>query len=280
MTIDTISIQCFIASAETKSFTKAAQRVGRTQSAVSQQIAKLENMCGKTFFKRGHHLELTNDGEVFLNYAKQIFTIHRETIDHFKEPDLKGEVRFGMPDSFADAFLYEFLTDFTSFHPNVSLHIECDLTLNLYESFKKNELDLVLLKMERPLDIKFGTDLSFGELCWVGNQKLIQHNGILPLVLAPKPCVYRKSTIEALDKSNIKWRIAFSSHSHSGISAAVKAGLGITTIPAKMVPKELNIIHSEALPKLEKNSHISLLKNTNQNPAINSFEEFIIKYLR
>ncbi|MFT6106103.1 MAG: DNA-binding transcriptional LysR family regulator [Rickettsiales bacterium] len=278
MTIDTISIQCFIVAAETGSFTKTAQRVGRTQSAVSQQIAKLENMFGKILFNRGKNLELTNEGEVFLNYAKQIFSLHRETIDHFKESDLKGEVRFGMPDSFAGTFLYEVLTDFISIHPNVSLHIECDLTLNLYEDFKKNKLDLVLLKMKRPKDSEFGADLSFGELCWVGNEKLIKNQKILPLVLSPKPCVYRKSTIEALEKKHIKWRTALSSHSHSGIVAAVKAGLGIATLPTKMVPKDLEIIRSNFLPKLE-NSHISLLKNTDQNPAINSFEEFVIKHL-
>ncbi|MFT5703906.1 MAG: DNA-binding transcriptional LysR family regulator [Rickettsiales bacterium] len=279
MTIDTISLQCFIATAETGSFTKAAGRVSRTQSAVSQQIAKLENMFGKIFFKRDKNLELTNDGEVFLSYAKQIFNLHRETIDHFKEPDLKGEVRFGMPDSFADAFLYEVLTDFISIHPNVSLHIECDLTLNLYEDFKKNKLDLVLLNMERPFDSEFGVDLSFGELCWVGNKKLLKNQKILPLVLSPQPCVYRKLTTESLTKKNIKWRIALSSHSHSGIVAAVKAGLGIATFPTKMVPKDLEIIRSDSLPKLE-NSHISLLKNTDQNLAINSFEEFVIKHLK
>lgn len=279
MTIDTIAIQCFIAAAEGGSFTKAAERVGRTQSAVSQQVAKLENLFGKNFFKRGKSLELTNDGEVFLKYAKQIFSLHRETIDHFKEPNLKGEVRFGMPDTFASVFLYEVLSDFISVHPNVSLHIECDLTLNLYENFKKNKLDLVLLKMECPKDSRFGIELSSEKLCWVGNQKLLKSQKILPLVLSPKPCVYRKVAIETLEKNNIKWRVAFLSHSHYGITAAVKAGLGIAILPQKMVPKDLNIIRSDSLPKLS-NSHISLLKNTDKNPAINSFEEFVMKHLR
>ena len=278
MTIDTISLQCFIASAETLSFTKAAQRVGRTQSAVSQQIAKLENLLGKTFFKRSKNLELTNEGEVFLTYAKQIFSLHCETIDHFKEPNLKGEVRFGIPDTFANVFLEEVLSEFISIHPNVSLHVECDLTMNLYENFKKKKLDLVLLKMPCPKDVKFGSDLSSEKLCWVGNQKLIKNKTALPLVLSPKPCVYRKAAIESLDKKKIKWRIAFSSHSYSGIIAAIKAGLGLTILPQKMIPKGLNIIKSDLLPKLE-NSHISLLKSSNQNPAINSFEEFVIKYL-
>jgi DNA-binding transcriptional LysR family regulator len=278
MTIDTISLQCFIAAAETGSFTKAASRVGRTQSAVSQQIAKLENLLGKIFFKRNKNLELTSDGEIFLNYAKQIFSLHCETIDHFKEPDLKGEVRFGIPDDFASIFLYDFLSEFISAHPNISLHIECDLTLNLYENFKKKKLDLVLLKMPCPKDLKSAIELSSEKLCFVGNPKLIKKKDFLPLVLSPKPCVYRKAAIEALDENKIKWRIAFSSHSYLGIIAAVRAGLGITILPQKMVPKDIAIIRSNELPKLE-NNHVSLLKSTENNPAINYFESFIIKHL-
>lgn len=278
MAIDTISLQCFIASAETGSFTKAASRVGRTQSAVSQQVAKLENLFGKVLFKRGKNLELTSEGEVFFNYAKQIFSLHRETIEHFKEPELKGEVRFGIPDDFASVFLYDFLSEFILAHPNISLHIECDLTLNLYESFKKNKLDLVLLKMPCPEDLKFVTAIPSEKLCFVGNQKLIKNKGILPLVLSPKPCVYRKAAIEALNEKQIKWRIAFSSHSYSGIIAAVKAGIGLTILPQKMVPKDLAIVESDSLPKLE-NSHISLIKSIDTNPAINSFEKFVLKQL-
>lgn len=278
MTIDTISLQCFIAAAETGSFTKAASRVGRTQSAVSQQIAKLENLLGKIFFKRNKNLELTTDGEIFLNYAKQIFSLHCETIDHFKEPDLKGEVRFGIPDDFASVFLYDFLSEFISAHPNISLHIECDLTLNLYENFKKKKLDLVLLKMPCPKDLKSAIELSSEKLCFVGDPKLIKKRDFLPLVLSPKPCVYRKAAIQALDENKIKWRITFSSHSYLGIIAAVRAGLGLTILPQKMVPKDIEIIRSNELPKLE-NSYVSLLKSTENNPAINYFENFIIKHL-
>jgi DNA-binding transcriptional LysR family regulator len=278
MTIDTISLQCFISAAETGSFTKAASRVGRTQSAVSQQVAKLENLLGKILFKRNKILELTSDGEVFFNYAKQIFSLHCETIDYFKEPNLKGEVRFGIPDDFASVFLYEFLSEFISSHPNISLHIECDLTMNLYENFKKKKLDLVLLKMPCPQDVKLATALSSEKLCWVGNRNLIINKKFVPLILSPKPCVYRKLAIETLDKKKIKWQIAFSSHSYSGIIAAIRAGLGITILPQKMIPKDLTIIKDNQLPRLG-SSNISLLKLRDDNPAINFFADFVMKNL-
>lgn len=283
MAIDSISLQCFIASSETKSFTKAAQRVGRTQSAVSQQIAKLENILDKQLFKRGKVLELTNDGEAFLDYAKQILTLHNQAIDHFKEPDLKGEVRFGIPEDFASVFLYNFLAEFTRDHPNISFHIECDLTLNLYENFKKKKLDMVLLKMPCPRGksggVDFATHISSEKLCWVGNEKLVKKQKILPLVLSPEPCVYRASAIQALEKKKIKWKIGFSSHSYAGTIAAVRAGIGVTILPQKMVPSDLRIIKLDILPKLE-STDISLLKLTDKNPAVNSFENFVLKHLQ
>lgn len=97
MSLDTVTLQCFLALAETQSFTKAAQRVGRTQSAVSQQIAKLEHLVEKPLINRGRELTLTTDGEVFLGYAKRIYELHRESLDRFKTPELQGELRFGLP---------------------------------------------------------------------------------------------------------------------------------------------------------------------------------------
>ncbi len=278
MSLDTASLQCFIASAETLSFTKAAKRVNKTQSAVSQQVAKLENLLEKALFKRGKNLELTVDGEVFLNYAKQILTLHFKAIDHFKEPDLKGVVRFGIPDDYATTFLYNILTQFIVIHPNVSIDVECDLTLNLYESFKKGNLDLVLLKMPKPKDDEMAVEITPQKLCWAGNKNLIKDKEYLPLVLSPNPCVYRKTAIEALNKSQINWKISFSSYSYIGKVAAVRAGLGLTILPKKMIPNDLSIISSSELPDLQ-DSQISLLKLTDKNVAINSFESFIVKYL-
>lgn len=278
MTIDTISAQCFIAVADTGSFTKAALRVGRTQSAVSQQIAKLENFTGKQLFTRGKTFSLTNEGEVFLGYIRQIFALHREAIDCFKEPELKGEVRFGVPEDFASAFLYDVLRDFSQIHPKILLNIECDLTLNLYEKFKQKELDLVIVKMRPTGEFNHELELLLENLEWVGDSRLIKKCEPIPLVLSPQPCVYREKVIKALEKKKIKWRLSFSSNSYAGKIAAVRAGLGISVFPHAIIPKEIKIIRSALLPKL-KATHFSILKHKNDNMAVNSFEEFVIKNL-
>lgn len=283
MNLDTVTLKCFLALADTGSFTQAALRVGRTQSAVSQQIAKLENWIGSALIERGKTVCLTNEGEIFLGYARRIFALHSEVIDRFKEPELTGEVRFGLPESFASVFLSEILVHFAQIHPRVMLIVDCDLTLNLYERFKKKEFDLVLLKMSRPEDFPNGVEVWSEKLEWVGDKNLInsklEKGQPIPLVLSPPPCVYRASAIEGLEKAGIKWRQVFSSPSYAGTNAAVKAGLGISVLPKTMIPADLNAIDGTKLPTLS-DSHISLLKQHPINPAVITFEEFVLKKLK
>ncbi|MBL6665217.1 MAG: LysR family transcriptional regulator [Rickettsiales bacterium] len=277
MSIDTITLECFILSAETGSFTKAANKIGRTQSAVSQQIIKLEQLVGKTLFKRGKQLELTDSGQEFLDYAKRIYKLHKEAMDNFKKTSLKGEVFFGIPDTFAKVFLEEILIEFRSKYPNILIHIECDLTLNLYENFKNKKLDVVLLKMKKPKKVGIGVEISSEKLYWVGNEDLLKQNVHIPLVLHPNPCVYRSAAISALKRKNVKSRIVFSSYGYYEVVAAVKSNLGITILPEKMIPKDLQIIRSPILPSLG-HSEVCLLKNNNYDPVVNFFEEFVIKH--
>ena len=280
MNIDTLTLHCFISLAETGSFTKTAEMIGRTQSAVSQQMAKLENILGKSLYHRGKFFSLTKEGELFLGYAKQIYALHREAIDRFKEPDLAGEVKFGLPEDFASIYLSDILVDFSRIHPRVFLNVECDLTLNLFDKFKRGEFDLVLLKMNKPADFSNGINVCSEKLEWVGDINLIKQKketGI-PLVLSPDPCVYRARAITALNKKKVKWRLVFSSQSYAGTVAAVKAGLGITVLPRTMIPDDLKPIHSNNLPKLS-DTHISLLKHDTKNSAVLSFEKFVFEKL-
>lgn len=279
MNIDSITLQCFIAVAETGSFTKAAQRVGRTQSAISQQISKLESMLNKPLLVRGKILMLTSDGEVFLGYARQIFALHREAVDRFRDPELEGEIRFGLPENFAGAYLYEVLADFSRIHPRILLNIECDLTLNLFEKFKKKNFDIVLVKMNRPEDFPNGVDIWSEPLKWVGDVNLICPDKPIPLVLSPQPCVYRRAAIGSLEEIGRSWRLAFSSTSYTSTLAAVKARMGITVMPGTMIPDTLQEIETKNIPHLP-DTHVSLLKQTPDNVVINALEGFVLKKLK
>jgi DNA-binding transcriptional LysR family regulator len=282
MSIDTVTLQCFLAVADTASFTKAAERVCRTQSAVSQQIAKLENLVEKPLINRGRELTLTTEGEIFLGYARKIFELHRELLDRFKEPDLKGEIKFGLPEDFATVVLSDVLVDFSRLHPRVILNVECDLTFNLFEQFKQGKFDIILVKMSCPSTLDHGINVWSEPVEWIGKSSLLpifNKNSVIPLVLSPQPCVYRENAIESLEKAGFKWRLAYSSPSYAGKMAAVKAGLGLTVIQRTMIPDYLERIEHSCLPKLN-GIHISMLKKDSCNKAIESLEYFLLKKLR
>jgi DNA-binding transcriptional LysR family regulator len=279
MLIDSAAVQCFVAVVDTGSITKAALQVCRTQSAVSQQIAKLEGILNKPLFFRGKPLTLTQDGEIFLSYARKILALHHEVRDRFKEPELEGEIRFGLPEDFASVYLSEVLIEFSRIHPRVFLNIECDLTLNLFERFKRCDFDLVLVKMNRPDDFPNGMDIFSEKLEWVGHKNLDEiASKPLPLVLSPNPCVYRSRAINALEAAGISWRSVFSSPSYAGTIAAVKAGLGITALPRAMIPAYLKVLTQSWLPVLS-DTHTCLLKHEKGGAALQSFEKFVLDKL-
>lgn len=282
MNTNIVHLQCFLAVASTKSFTKAALKVGLTQSAISQKISKLEVYLDTQLFMRDRHMTLTHSGEIFQQYAQEILSLHHELFNRIKTPTLEGQVRFGFPEDFAALFLDDVLSDFVQIHPRILLNIECDLTINLFERFKKKEFDMVLVKMSQPEDFPNGLEIHSEKLEWVSSQdfalKKLEEKQCLPLVLSPHPCVYRARAINALESASIKWQIFFGSTSYTSRISAVRAGLGLTVLPKTMIPKQLKILDKTYLPKLE-DTHMSLLKHNEENPVVNSFEAFVLKKL-
>lgn len=280
--MDIFSLECFVAVADTGSFTKAGIRMKRTQSAMTQQISNLEKQLQTRLIDRGKKLGLTQDGDVFLPYALRILAIHHEIMDRFKHPELDGEVSVGIPEDFADRFLADVLADFSRIHPRIFLNVQCGLSLNLYQQFKNKMLDLVLVKMTSPEGFPFGVEIWAEPLVWVGKEGMIykQNSGTpLPLVLAPEPCVYRSRAIEALEQNGIRYRIVYSSPSYAGTVAAVRANMGVTVLPITMISQKLIRI-DDLLPSLP-DIHVSLIRQNSKNsPAIDSLIEFLLRKLK
>lgn len=279
--MDIFSLECFLAVIEFGSFTKAAAKMGRTQSALTQQISNLEKKFGATLIDR-KKIGLTNEGELFIPYALKILTTYQEVIDRFKNPELNGEVHVGIPEDFAAQFLADVLADFNRIHPRIFLNVECGLSLNLYEKFKSKLLDLVLVKMTSPEDFPFGVEIWAEPLVWVCKEGMTLKKDLstpVPLILAPEPCVYRSRAIAALEQSGIQWRIMYTSPSYAATIAAVNANMGVTVLPITMIPEKLERLDN-FLPELP-DIHVSLLKQKSKDsPPIGSLYEFLLKKLK
>ena len=239
-------LRTFVAVFDNGGFTRAAERVGRTQSTVSLQIKKLEDGLGRRVFDRegggrGGEPRLTAEGEILLNYARQILLLCDEARSRIMEPGVEGTVRLGTPEDFATVHLPDILARFARAHPRVALEVNCDFTLNLLDGFSKGLYDLVLFKREpqggRTVGPAGGIGVWREVLVWAASPRLVIDGGEpLPLVLAPPPDVYRKGALAVLDAAGRPWRIVYSSPSLAGLQAAVRAGLGATVLPKEMVP--------------------------------------------
>lgn len=251
-TLDLDLLRCFVTIAETGSFTRAGDRLGRTQSTISLQVKRLEDQLGRAVFIRSpRSLSLTREGERLLGPARQILRLNDAAIAELLEPNISGLVRVGVPEDFATAHLPSVLSEFAEAHPLVEFEVTCDLTLNLLERFHHGIFDLVLVKREPSAPLE-GVRVWREPLVWVARDQLAA-TGLetVPLVVSPEPCVYRKRAIDALDAIGRKWRVAYTSTSLAGSQSAVNAGLGITVLPREMVPAYLTSITDDPeLPSL------------------------------
>ncbi len=261
-------VRSFVAIAEVKSFTRAGQRLGRSQSAISLQIRRLEDQIGCRLLSRDpRHVVLTTEGEAFLPQARRLLRLNDEILAGLTGGDVAGEVRLGAPEDFATVHLPDILGQFTRANPKATLAVTCDLTLNLLEQLRDGALDLALVKRE-PLGPDVGTRVWREPLVWVGADASLTETGDpLPLVVAPSPCVYRKRAITALERTGRAWRCAYTSPSLAGQQAALRAGLGITVLPSEMVPPDLmRLGPKHGLPELA-DTEIALMRAATAVPA-------------
>lgn len=275
---DTLTLKSFVTIAETGTFSRAAQAVGRTQSALSLQIKKLEENLGCKLFERSaRKVKLTDQGEIFLGYARRIIQLQWEAFSRLKEPDIEGDIRLGTPEDFATHYLPNVLSTFREHHPRVKLNVSCDLTLNLIRGFQSGQYDVILIKRD-PKAAKGGTKVWREPLVWAASDHH-QPEEPLSLVLSPQPCIYRARALAALDKARKPWRIGYTSPSLAGTIAAVKAGLGITVLPANMLPGGIHPIRKElALPALA-DAEIALMKRDDLSKASAMLAEHIVARL-
>lgn len=251
--LDIDLLRAFVMIADAGSFTRAAERLHRTQSTISLQLKRLEDTLGRQLLDRNaRRVHLTTEGEVLLTYARQILRMNDEAVSRVTEPDLQGVVRLGTPEDFATTHLPGVLSRFAQAHPRVALEVTCDLTLNLLDRFQAGEFDLVLIKRE-PVGPSVGVKVWQEPLVWAAiDRSVVDAAAPLPLIVSPHPCVYRKRAIQALDQIGRPWRIAYTSTSLAGTQAAVRAGLGVTVLPKEMVAPGLQVLgEAEGLPALD-----------------------------
>ncbi len=246
LNLDTDVLRTLVLAQELGGFGRAATRVGRSQSAVSQQIRKIEGQLGETLFrKEGRLLVPTAAGEMLLAYARRILDLNDEAVTTVSKHDVVGRVRVGLPADFAEAWLPMALGRFARAHPGVEIEVVVDRNRLLLDRLDAGGLDLVLaLGHGHRADARRLGDLPFQ---WIVNPRNLPVREPVALVLSDAPCFFRQRALAALEQAGLRWSVSFTSTSVQGIWAAVHAGLGVTLRTTVGVSADLQVLRSSAL---------------------------------
>jgi DNA-binding transcriptional LysR family regulator len=240
--LDIDLLKTFLAIVDTGSFTRAAEEVHKTQSAVSMQMKRLEELLGRPLFARdGRASRFTLDGERLIEFARRMVAINDEAVSAFTKPELTGTLRFGTPDDYADRFLPEILARFSRTHPLVTVDVECQQSTILSERTKRGELDLAMVTFS--CAVTSDEPVRQERLVWVSSLKHSVHLlEVLPLAVSDVGCEWRNLVLAALEGQNRKYRVAYSSTNSNAVNAAVLAGLAVGAVPELCVRPGMRIL--------------------------------------
>ncbi|WP_409523901.1 LysR family transcriptional regulator [Nitrincola sp. MINF-07-Sa-05] len=252
--LDTDVLRMFVAIAETGSFTRAANQVFRTPSALSMQIKRLEETLGKTLFLReARQVSLTPDGEVLLSYGRRLLKLNEEAVTQFLSPSLAGTVRLGTCDDVGTRILPCVLAQFARSHPATQVDVVMGRSIDMAARLDAGELDLIVITAgSTGLEKGRGKVVHTESLIWAGREGgIAAMRTPLPVSLASQGCAWRSMALKALDQAGIDYRIAYTSEHCSGQSAAMIADLAVAPFPAGLVKPPLRKLDKEyGLPAL------------------------------
>jgi DNA-binding transcriptional LysR family regulator len=251
MNLDLDLLRTFVAVADLNTFAAAAAAVCRTQSAVSQQMQRLEQLVGKELFARhGRNKLLTEHGIQLLGYARKILRFNDEACMSLMFSNLQGVLTLGASDESADTILPFLLNRISSVYPKLALDVSVKRNAFMVEMLTENEVDLVVTT-HRPGQFDSLTLRTSPTHWYCAAEYVLQKGEPIPLVLLDDPSPFRDMVLAALNEAGIPWRLAYVASTLPAVRAAVKAGLGVTARPVEMMSPDLRVLgQSEGLPSL------------------------------
>lgn len=278
--IDIDQLRTFIAISETGSFTRAAEVVNKTQSAVSMQMKRLEERLERPIFTRdGRASKLTEDGQRLLDYARRMVKLNMETLAAFSGKGLSGRVRLGVPDDYADRYLPEIMARFSRAYPGVELSVVCEPSVGLIEHIDSSELDLAIVTdcEARRVAETFRRE----RLLWVTSNRHPTHTETpLPLALGRPSCAWRRTAIDRLEAAGKAYRVLYTSSNAGAVAAAVLSGLAVSVLAESGLRPGMRVLTAaEGFPELP-SCRIGLVRNPRESSQLaEALAEHIISSL-
>lgn len=239
---DPVQLKSFLALAETRNFTRAAERLGISQPTVSQHVRKLEQAAGRVLVTRDtREVRLTDNGGAMTGFARTILAANDVATRYFSGAAMRGRLRFGTADDLAITGLPRILREFRQLYPQINLELTVSQSDQLHRRLKAGALDLVFVKWVS--GAQEGEVVKQDTFAWVGlEQTVLEPGAPVPVIAYPAPSMSRKLALEALENAGRTWRVTCTTKQISGVLAALRAGIGIAVMPTSLVPEDLKII--------------------------------------
>lgn len=229
--LQTDLLRSFVTVVDLRSYTKAGEALGRTQPAISLQMRRLEELAGMPLFKaRSRLVELTEEGDALLRYAREILRLNDEAAALFRASRISGVLRVGVPSDYAVLFLQGVLTQYLRRNPAVRLEIHCDLSPTILAMLDANVLDIAVA-MTTMGRSRFLSRAWTERPIWAAAPSLpASRLRPVPLAAHPEGCAYRTRMVEALQAAEIPWRVAYCGPGITGLQNAVLNGIGVSAL--------------------------------------------------
>lgn len=279
LNLDLDLLRTFVAVADLNTFAAAAAAVCRTQSAVSQQMQRLEQLVGKELFARhGRNKLLTEHGIQLLGYARKILRFNDEACTSLMFSNLQGVLTLGASDESADTILPFLLNRISSVYPKLALDVRVKRNAFMVDMLQEQEVDLVVTT-HRTGQFESLTLRTSPTHWYCAAEFSLQRGEPVPLVLLDDPSPFRDIVLATLNAANVPWRLAYVASTLPAVRAAVKAGLGVTARPVEMMSPDLRVLgKADGLPALPDTEymlcHNPLSKNELVQTIFNAMENY------
>lgn len=237
--LDPSCLRAFLAVADEGGFTRAAHMLNRTQSAVSMQVRRLEELLGTKLIEDRKKVTLTPAGSRIIEHARRIVALNDEIIGRAQGGDIAGRVRIGTPDDYISFFVPPILRRLAVTHPNVEIEVRCNMSSELINAVDRGHIDFALVTRLPGLDD--GVTVRREPLVWIGSDEKLIERRPLPLAMFSNGCPFRDAAITALENARIPWRIAYESMNTASLLAAVTEGLALTIITSISFPPGVKV---------------------------------------
>ncbi|KAF1032028.1 MAG: Hca operon transcriptional activator HcaR [Pseudomonas sp.] len=272
-------LRSFVITLESGSLSVAAPKLHRSQSALSEQLRKLETFTGVTLLQRGKKgVSPTPAGERLLVHARQLLALSDGVLEDMRGATLTGELRLAITDYFLPSAIANLLKGLRTRYPQLRLHVSVRKSLQIESKADSGEFDIGLsMRILDGRSLPEGIVVRREALRWVAVAGF-EAQAPLPLVVLPQDCRLQRFATDQLDAHGVPYVVAHSASGVGGLQSALLAGLGVACLNHSAVPTGAEVYQAHGLPALPQVEFSLLPARPGEAPLVSAVREMLVTH--